>query len=218
MRTFAMIIVTTALGLTVSSSASAFVSVTLSQIGGSYNGISVSSSDSLVLSIDYAITGSSFPNVTLIDPAIDVNVVATLVSGTETPAAVWEFGAVSAVALGPPGVFTTVAPGLLDGWEKGALTPFGTAGSCIFDTSPGGSCGRIGTVTLHLTGLTGVISLGSVVQPAPFGTTITDATFVDITASSFLGTFTIVPEPSTAILVGGGLLALGIRRRRFRMR
>ena len=157
MRTLTKILMTVALAMTVSSSASALVNITLTQIGGTYTSVAgASAGDTLVLAIDYSITGGML--VTAIDIAIDVNTVATLLGGTETAAALWEFGATSAAPVGAPGTdITTLAPGQLDGWEKIALAAWGTAGSCVFDVAPGGSCTSFGTVTLTLTGLAGEV-------------------------------------------------------------
>jgi hypothetical protein len=195
----------TALALTVSSSASAIVSVTLTQIGGTYSAsLGATASDTLILEIGYDITGAS--TASLIDPAIDVNNVAVLAGGTETGFAAWGGGAASLAPLIQGTDIKTVAPGQLDGWEKGGTTAGGAP--CVF-----GDCTILGTVTLHLTGLGGVIDTGSIVQPAQFGTIIsTGAT--DITGSSFLGTFTVVPEPTTASLLGLGLLGLTVAGRK----
>jgi hypothetical protein len=43
---------------------------------------------------------------------------------------------------------------------------------------------------------------------------IADGTFVDIAGISNLGTFTIIPEPTTASLLGLGLLGLAAAGRR----
>jgi hypothetical protein len=216
MRTLTKILMTVALAMTVSSSASALVNVTLSQIGGTYDGLGSSAGETLVLAIDYSFTGGS--TVTIIDVAIDVNTVATLVSGTETASALWENGAVGAAPFGVPGAdITTLVPGQLDGWEKSNLAAWGTAGTCIFDAAPGGSCNRMGTVTLTLTGLAGVIDTGSILAPIAGATVIGDAAFNDITASQNLGTFTVlsaVPEPTTASLMGLGLVGLTLAGRR----
>ena len=216
MRTSSRILPAVALALTLSSSASAIVHISLTQIGGTYDAAAgVSAGDSLVLQIDYSITDDSM--VTAINIALDVGVVATLVGGTETAAALWESGATSAAPIAVPGAdITTLNPGHLVGWEKTALAPWGTPGSCIYDTSPGGSCGTLGTVTLALTGVTGVIDTGSILSPIPGGTLIAHAEpgwFCGIPPCDDLGTFSLVPEPTTASLLGLGLLGLTVAGR-----
>ena len=213
MRTLTKIMLATVLALSVSSSASALVNITLTQIGGTFAGGVATPSDSLVLQIDYTITGGTM--VTAIAIALDVGGVATLGAGsTETAAALWEFGATSAAPIGAPGTdITTLAPGQITGWEKVALAAWGTPTSCIYDATPGGSCGTLGVVVLHLTGAAGVIDTGSILAPTAGATVIGDATFQDITAAQNLGTFTIIPEPTTASLLGLGLLGLTVAGR-----
>jgi hypothetical protein len=211
MRTLTKILMVAALAMTVSSSAGAIVTVSLTQIGGTYNGISAVAGDTLVLQVDYAITGGTM--VSIIDPLVAFGAEAAFNSGTETGPALWEGGLASFAPLNAG--FQLVSGGV-DGLEK--ATTFaggvGTPGSCIFDANPGGSCGTLGTLSFTLSGLAGVLDLGAIVQPTPFGTIIADGAGNDITAGQSLGTFSIIPEPTTASLLGLGLLGLTLAGRR----
>ena len=70
----------------------------------------------------------------------------------------------------------------------------------------------MGTAAFVLSGQSGEISVGGV--GLPDGTLILDGTFGDITAGSNLGTFTVIPEPSTASLLGLAVLCLAAAHRR----
>jgi hypothetical protein len=219
MRTGRTILAVVALAMTVSSSASAIVTVSLTQIGGTYNGVSLNPGETLILQMDYWITGGTF--VSIIDVAVAFDSVGLAFNGgSETGPALWEFGAGSFAPLIQNTDIQVVAPGQIDGFEK--ATTFaggvGTPGSCIFDTSPGGSCGTLGTLSFTILNPSSwFIDTGAIVQPTPFGTIIADGSGTDITASSSLGTFSI-PEPTTASLLGLGLLGLTAASRRRRSR
>jgi hypothetical protein len=213
MRNIAKIFLAMLFALTVGNSASAIVSVTLTQIGGTYSPSTGGTlgSDSLVLRIDYAITGGQL--VSSIDVAISVANLATLSPGSsETGPAVWEFGFAAAEPVGEPGAdIASVAPGVIGGWEKQSTDAWGTDGSCIFDIQPGGSCGTLGVVSLHLTGVGGYIF-----TDVQGHTVVMDGQGNDITASARLGSFMLfpAPEPNTASLFGLGLVGLAAVKRR----
>jgi hypothetical protein len=197
------------LALTMSTSAGAVVSIGLVQVGGTYDGVSANAGDTLVLNITYSIQPGDA--ITLVDPGIVFNgsVQSFNVAGsTETAFAAWSAGA---VALNPiaTGDIALVTPNLANGWEKGTTIAGGGSSPCVF-----GACTSLGTAAFVLSGNSGVIAVGAV--GAPGGTVIGDGTFVDIAPISNLGTFTItaIPEPTTASLLGLGLLGLTVAGRR----
>jgi hypothetical protein len=203
--------------MTVGSTANANVVITLTQIGGTYLGaVGASPSDTVVLRVGYDITGAT-DNITLIDPAIAFpTAVATFVSGSETGLALWSGGAIALNPLGPIGVFSTNFSGpitYIDGLEKADASFTGANTPCIF-----GACTSLGTITLHLTGVGGVIDTGLILTPLPFGTTIQSGLGVSVTHLASLGTFTIraIPEPTTASLLSLGLVGLTVAGRRRR--
>jgi hypothetical protein len=160
-----------------------------------------------VLSITYDLEPGDA--VTLIDPGIVFTggVSFDIAGSTETGLAAWSGGA---VALSPiaTGDIALVTPHLANGWEKGTTIAGGGSSPCVF-----GACTSLGTAAFVLSGEWGVaISVGAVAQPG--GTVIGDGTFVDIAGWSNLGSFLIIPEPTTASLLGLGLLALTAARRR----
>lgn len=118
--------------------------------------------------------------------------------------------------------------------NSGFLTYIGTgtlggllgSGTQDFGASPAGfelpALGQIGTLTQSLLGSTGVTTTYRVVLTAPVTVSddlITDPVAVAATLSGNIvatGTYTLVPEPSTVILAGIGLIALvPYARRRF---
>jgi hypothetical protein len=211
MRTSKGLFLTIGLALTVSAPAGAVVSIGLVQVGGTYSAsVGIQPGDTLVLSITYSLQPGDA--VTLIDPAIVWNPpMATFHPelSTETGFASWSGGAVSFSPVAT-GDLSEPIPGLAHSWEKSNLTPGGITSPCVF-----GACTSMGTAYFVLSGISGTFAIGAVGMP--YGTVVGDGTFVDIAGISNLGTFTVIPEPTTAALLGLGLLgltAIGRRRRR----
>ena len=211
MRTLTKLLLMVGLALTMSTSAGAVVSITLTQVGGTYSATAGAvAGDTLVLDIGYSLGPGDM--VTAVDPGLVFNgsVTSFNVGGsTETGFAAYGGGA---IALNP--IVQTTDIGLnpldlsqADGWEKTTLTAGGTGTPCVF-----GACSSLGTAAFVLSGSSGVVSVGNVGLGG--GTVIGDGTFMDIAGISNLGTFTIVPEPTTASLLGLGLLGLTIAGRR----
>ena len=200
--------------LTMSTSAGAVVSITLTQVGGTYQpGLCCTRGDTLILEIGYSLEPGD--TVSLIDPALVFN--SSLVTldpegSTETAFAAWSGGgvALNPVATGDIGLVT---PGMADGWEKSAAVAGGAASPCVF-----GACSSLGTASfVVISPWWTLIQIGGVGQPG--GTVILDGDGADITAVSNLGTFTMMgptPEPTTASLLALGLLGLAAVRRRRR--
>jgi hypothetical protein len=197
-----------ALALTLSAPAGAVVSIGLVQVGGTFDpGFGPQPGDTLVLSITYALEPGDA--VTLIDPGIVFTggVSFDIAGSTETGLAAFSGGT---LGLGPiaTGDIALVTPHLANGWEKGTTIAGGGSSPCVF-----GACTSLGTAAFVLSGEWGVtISIGAVAQPG--GTVIGDGTFVDIAGSSNLGSFLIIPEPTTAGLLGLALLGLTVTARR----
>jgi hypothetical protein len=210
MRALTRLSILVGLALTIGTSAGAVVSIGLVQVGGTLEGwVGARPGDTLVLSITYSLQPGD--SVTLIDPAIafDGAVQSFDAAGsTETGFAAWSGGA---YALAPiaTGDIALVTPNLANGWEKGSTVAGGGISPCVF-----GACTSLGTAHFVLSGRWGTISVGGIGQPG--GTVIGDGTFQDIAPISNLGTFLImgVPEPTTASLLGLGLLGLTVASRR----
>jgi hypothetical protein len=210
MRTFTKLCLAIGLALTMSTSAGAMVSIGLVQVGGTYSAaVGAQAADTLVLSLTYGLQPGDA--VTVLDPGVVWDgAVASFdaASSTRTPDSYW--GPDPPRALGsivePPPVPHQVEPGRASGWGKGSLLAGGITSPCVW-----GACTSLGTAAFVLSGSSGVVAIGAVGLPE--GTVIGDGTFVDIAASSFLGTFTIIPEPAAASLLGLGLIGLAVAGR-----
>jgi hypothetical protein len=207
MRAFTKLCLAIGLALSVSASAGATVSIGLVQAGGTYSAsVGASAGDTLVLSITYSLQPGDA--VTLLDPGVVWDgAVASFdaENSTRTPDEYWGPNPIPLDIIDPEGP-RQIAPNRATGWAKGTTTPGGMTTPCVF-----GSCTSLGTAAFVLSGSSGVVAIGAVGLPG--GTVIGDGTFVDIAGISFLGTFTIVPQPATASLLGLGLLGLAAARR-----
>jgi len=208
MRTLTKLLLMVGLALTMSTSAGAVISIGLAQVGGTYSAtMKAQPGDTLVLNITYALEPGDAT--TLLDPGIEFGAEVSsfnAAGSTETGFAAWSAGAVALTPIAAGGI-TLATPNLADGWEKATLTPGGASSPCVF-----GACTSLGTAAFVLSGQSGVISVGGLWHP--LGTVIGDGTFVDIAAISNLGSFTVIPEPTTASLLGLGLLGLTLAGRR----
>jgi hypothetical protein len=195
------------LALTLSTTAGAeFVTISLVQVGGTYDGVQADAGDTLVLSIQYSVGDLG---VTLVDPSITWGAeVASFDGGTETGVAAWSGGS---YALNPiaTGDIALVTPNLADGWEKGSTLAGGAFEPCVF-----GACTSLGTASFTLSGLGGVIDFAP--EWIPFGTHIGygggPIICLDPPCWNEIP-FTVIPEPATASQIGLGLLALALLSR-----
>jgi hypothetical protein len=209
MRTLTKLLLMVGLALTVStSSANAMVTLGLVQVGGTYSAsVGAQPGDTLVLNITWS-ADAAFSVVT-IDPGLVFNgsVQSFNVAGsTETgPALNASYASIAPLATGD---IALTAGGIANGWEKATLTPW--TGPCVL-----GACTSMGTAAFVLTGQAGVIVIGG--NGRPGGTVVGDGAAQDVTmdpSKVTLGSFTIVPEPTTASLLGLGLLGLTVAGRR----
>jgi len=208
MQTPRKILVTAALALTISAPAGAVVSIDLVQVGGTYSAaVGANPGDTLALQIGYGLQPGDA--VTLVDPGLVFDAAVSAFdpgASTETGFAAWSGGA---VALNPiaTGDIALTAGGIANGWEKGTTIAGGGSSPCVF-----GACTSLGTAAFVLSGTSGFIDVGGVGQPG--GTVIGDGVFDDITGQVYLPGFTIIPEPTTASLLGLALLGLAAAHRR----
>jgi len=197
-----------ALALTVGSTAGAdeLVTISLVQVGGTYDGVKANPGDTLVLSIQYSVGDQG---VTLIDPAIGWGAeVASFDGGTETGFAAFSGGSYALTPIAT-GDIALVTPNLANGWEKGSTVAGGAFEPCVF-----GACTSLGTASFTLSGLGGVIDFG------PYG--IPGGTVIGYGGGPMIcldppcwneNPFTVIPEPAASIQIGIGLLALALLSR-----
>ena len=196
------------LALTVGTTAGATATISLVQVGGTYDGVKANPGDTLVLSIQYTVGDG---RVTLIDPGIVWGAeVASFDGGTETSFAAWNDGAVAMYPIAT-GDIALLSPNLANGWEKGTTIGGGASEPCVF-----GACTSLGTASFTLSGLGGVIDF------APYG--IPGGTVIGYASGPCYSIpedpdcwneipFTVIPEPTTASLLGLALLTLTLATR-----
>jgi len=209
MRTSTKLFLVVGLALTMSTSAGAVVSITLTQAGGTYSAaLGANPGDTLVLDIGWSL--SPVDAITLIDPGVVWDgAVASFDAGgsTRTPDSYWgDPPRVLGAVVEPEPVPEQIGPNRAWGWGKGSTVAGGISSPCVF-----GACTSLGTAAFVLSGSSGSIWIGAV--GLPYGSTIADGSFVDITGMSNLGTFTIIPEPAAASLLGLGLIGLTVAGR-----
>jgi len=207
MRTLTKLLLMVGLVLTMSTSASAMITIGLAQVGGTYDGVSANPGDTLVLNITWSIAGET---ITTIDPGLVFNGAVSsfnVAGSTETATALnAAFGGLVPIIQGTDIALSPA--GIADGWEKAAAG--GWTGPCTL-----GSCTSMGTAAFVLSGTSGVVAIGGIGLNG--GTVVGDAAAQNIAGNPALvtlGTFTIVPEPTTASLLGLGLLGLTVAGRR----
>jgi hypothetical protein len=223
MRTLTKILLMVGLALTISTSAGAVITIGLNQVGGTYNALTGAvAGDTLILDITWSVgTGDTLA---LIDPGLVFNgAVSTFVGDQWAPPYPSPGSSESYTATFGPALLknkmTNIArydigvnvaySNMANGWEKAAPPGGFVTGPCTT-----GSCASMGTGVFILSGAGGIIAVGGVGMGG--GTVVADGTFIDIagnTALVSLGSFTIIPEPTTASLLGLGLLGLTVAGR-----
>jgi len=185
------------LGVLLASHASA-ISISLSQVGGTFSPPVGSPSDTLVLSINVKLDpGDALTSVSI---ALDLNSCSgcSFLGGTEQA---FNFvGGVLLTPMGAPGadIGPGGAPGTIAGWENQTLTATGAPGPATFS---------IGTASFHLQGHGTIRIAPAELGGLPTGTLVTGANFVDITDTVN------IPEPTVLSLVALGLAGLAMTRR-----
>jgi hypothetical protein len=187
------------LALTASANAGAWT-LSLVQVGGTYDGVGANPGDTLVLDIQYSLGDSS---VILIAPTITWDAsVASFDGGSETGFALWSDGSVLLDAI-VTGDIAQVAPNLAGGWDKGTTLAGGATAPCV-----AGACTSLGTASFTLSGVRGVIGFGLTDPVSEVPPCLLEPWFCGT-----LNSFTVIPEPATAGLLGVGLLALALANR-----
>jgi hypothetical protein len=204
--TLALLVV---LALTISTTAGAeYVTISLVQVGGTYDGVQAHPGDTLVLDIQYTVGDQG---VILIDPTIAFGAeVTSFDGGTETGVAGWSNGAyaLSPIATGDIAL-SPFDPNWADGWEKASSVAGGAFEPCV-----GGACTSLGTASFTLSGQAGVIGFA---PEGPAGGTVvgySDPYMICVPGPCWNAvSFTVIPEPATATLLTLGLLALAAASR-----
>jgi hypothetical protein len=210
MRRLAKLCLVIGLAMTLNTSAGAVVSIGLTQVGGTYSAsLGANAGDTLVLDIGWSLQPGDA--ITGIDPGVvwdDAVASFDAAGSTRTPDWYWGDPPIIIMSGIPPDdVPRQVEPYRATGWGKYTTVAGGVPDPCVYHPS----CYSLGTAAFVLSGSSGVVAIGAV--GLPYGTVITDGTFMDISGISSLGTFTIVPEPAAASLLGLGLVAVAIARR-----